>query len=165
MKVRSLYLVNLAEIIQKVEKSVLQFSIETGIDLVSDLTNLFISRVFLEMSEIYKYQHDAFVSFYLDQKIKLHLLDCEGFIKYKRFFRIMEMEVKFPVIIANIEYEKFADMMKGNCPQYDEVIVNHRSFVELFPKLKKVILRAKYNRLNKEIVEDLQNRCKMMLSL
>ena len=116
MKVRSLYLVNLSEIIQKVEKSVLQFSIDTGIDLVSDLTNLFISRVFLEMSEIYKHQHDAFVSFYIDQKIKLHLLDCEGFIKYQRFFRIMELEVKFPVIIANIEYEKFAEMMKGNCP-------------------------------------------------
>ena len=165
MKVRSLYLVNLAEIIQKVEKSVLQFSIDTGIELVSDLTNLFISRVFLEMSEIYKHQHDAFVSFYLDQKIKLHLLDCEGFINYQRFFRIMEMEVKFPVIIANIEYEKFAEMMKRECPEYDEVVANHRSFVELFPKLQKVILRAKYNRLNKEIVEDLQNRCKMMLSL
>ena len=165
MKVRSLYLVNLAEFIQKVEKSVLQFSIDTGIELVSDLTNLFISRVFLEMSEIYKHQHDAFVSFYLDQKIKLHLLDCEGFIKYQRFFRIMEMEVKFPVIIANIEYEKFAEMMKRECPEYDEVVANHRSFVELFPKLQKVILRAKYNRLNKEIVEDLQNRCKMMLSL
>jgi hypothetical protein len=165
MKVRSLYLVNLAEIIQKVEKSVLQFSIDTGIELVSDLTNLFISRVFLEMSEVYKHQHDAFVSFYLDQKIKLHLLDCEGFIKYQRFFRIMELEVKFPVIIANIEYEKFAEMMKRECPEYDEVVANHRSFVELFPKLKKVILRAKYNRLNKEVVEDLQNRCKMMLSL
>jgi hypothetical protein len=165
MKVRSLYLVNLAEIIQKVEKSVLQFSIETGIELVTDLTNLFISRVFLEMSEVYKHQHEAFVSFYLDQKIKLHLLDCEGFIKYQRFFRIMELEVKFPVIIANIEYEKFAEMMKRECPEYDEVVANHRSFVELFPKLKKVILRAKYNRLNKEVVEDIQNRCKMMLSL
>ena len=77
----------------------------------------------------------------------------------------MEMEVKFPVIVANIEFDKFAEMMKENCPQYDEIIGNHRSFVELFPKLKKVILRAKYNRLNKEIVEDLQNRCKMMLSL
>lgn len=165
MKVRSLYLVNLVDIIHKVEQSVLQFSLETGIELVSDLTNLFISRVFLEMSEIYKTQHDAFVSFYIDQKIKLHLLDCEGFINYKRFFRIMEMEVKFPVIVANIEFDKFAEMMKENCPQYDEIIGNHRSFVELFPKLKKVILRAKYNRLNKEIVEDLQNRCKMMLSL
>ena len=152
MKVRSLYLVNLAEIIQKVEKSVLQFSIDTGIELVSDLTNLFISRVFLEMSEVYKHQHDAFVSFYLDQKIKLHLLDCEGFIKYQRFFRIMELEVKFPVIIANIEYEKFAEMMKRECPEYDEVVANHRSFVELFPKLQKVILRAKYNRLIKKLL-------------
>lgn len=165
MKIRSLYLVNLADIIKKVEKSVLQFSVETGIDVVNDLTNLFISRVFLEMSEIYKMQHDAFVAFYIDQKIKLHLLDCEGFILYKRFFRIMELEVKFPVIIANIDYEKFAEMMKGNCPEYDEVVANHRSFVELFPKLKKVITRAKYHRLSKEVVEDIQNRCKMMLSL
>ena len=47
MKIRSLYLVNLADIIKKVEKSVLQFSVETGIDVVNDLTNLFISRVFL----------------------------------------------------------------------------------------------------------------------
>jgi hypothetical protein len=55
--------------------------------------------------------------------------------------------------------------MKGNCPQYDEVIANHRSFAELFPKLKKVIKRAKYHRLGKEVVEDLENRCKMLLSL
>ena len=77
----------------------------------------------------------------------------------------MELEVKFPVIIANIEYEKFVCMMKTNCPQYDEIVANHRSFVDLFPKLKKVITRAKYNRLSKEVVEDIQNRCKMMLSL
>jgi hypothetical protein len=55
--------------------------------------------------------------------------------------------------------------MKGNCPEYDEIIANHRSFAELFPKLQKVIKRAKYHRLSKEVVEDLQNRCKMMLSL
>ena len=165
MKIRSLYLVNLADIIKKVENGVVDFMSETGITVENDLTNLFISRVFLEMSEIYKIQHDAFVAFYIDQKIKLHLLDCEGIIKYKRFFRIMELEIKFPVICANIDYEKFAEMMKGNCPQYDEIIANHRSFVELFPKLQKVIKRAKYYRLNKEVVEDLQNRCKMMLSL
>ena len=165
MKVRSLYLVNLQEIIKKVEKSVLQFSIETGIELVNDLTNLFISRVFLEMSGVYEKQHDAFVSFYIDQKIKLHLLDCEGFINYKRFFRIMELEVKFPVIVANIEYEKFVEMMKGNCPEYDEIVSNHRSFAELFPKLQKVILRAKFHRLSKEVIDDLQNRCKMLMSL
>ena len=66
MKIKSLYLVNLVDIIKKVEKSILEFSSETGIDVVSDLTNLFISRVFLEMSEIYKMQHDAFVAFYID---------------------------------------------------------------------------------------------------
>ena len=145
MKVRSLYLVNLADIIQKVEKSVLQFSIETGIELVSDLTNLFISRVFLEMSEIYKNQHDAFVSFYLDQKIKLHLLDCEGFIKYQRFFRIMELEVKFPVIIANIEYEKFAEMMKTECPEF--VLWNVGRYVRYaaFAGIGKVETVARYS--------------------
>ena len=114
MKIRSLYLVNLADIIKRVENGVVDFMSETGITVENDLTNLFISRVFLEMSEIYKMQHDAFVAFYIDQKIKLHLLDCEGIIKYKRFFRIMELEVKFPVICANIDYEKFAEMMKGN---------------------------------------------------
>ena len=165
MKVRSLFIVDLSEIIKRVEKGIVDFMVETKIDVVNDLTNLFISRVFLEMSEVYKEQHEAFVVFYLDSGIKEHLLDCDGVILYKRFFRIMEKEVKFPVIFANLPCDKFANMMKTECPEYDEVVANHRSFVELFPKLSKVILRAKYHRLKGEVIENVQNKCKMMLSL
>lgn len=165
MKVRSLFIVDLSEIIKRVEKGIVDFMVETKIDVVNDLTNLFISRVFLEMSEVYKEQHEAFVVFYLDIGIKEHLLDCDGVILYKRFFRIMEKEVKFPVIFANLPFDKFANMMKTECPEYDEVVANHRSFVELFPKLSKVILRAKYHRLKGEVIENVQNKCKMMLSL
>lgn len=165
MKVRSLFIVNLSEIIKSVEKGVVDFMVKTQINVVNDLTNLFISRVFLEMSEVYKTQHEAFVVFYLDSEIKEHLLNCEGVILYKRFFRIMEKEVKFPIIIANLPFEMYATMMKKECPEYDEVIANHRSFVELFPKLCKVIERAKYHRLKGEVVDDIKNRCKMMLSL
>lgn len=165
MKVRSLFIVDLSEIIKRVEKGVVDFMVETKIDVVNDLTNLFISRVFLEMSEVYKEHHEAFVVFYLDSGIKEYLLDCEGVINYKRFFRIMEKEVKFPVIFANLPYDKFANMMKTECPEYDEVVANHRSFVELFPKLNKVILRAKYYRLKGEVVDNIKNKCKMMLSL
>ena len=89
---------------------------DTGITLMNDLTNLFISRVFLKMSDTYKSQHEAFVVFYLDSDIKEHLLDCDGIIKYSRFFRIMEKEIKFPVIIGNLRYELFANMMKSECP-------------------------------------------------
>lgn len=138
---------------------------DTGITLMNDLTNLFISRVFLKMSDTYKSQHEAFVVFYLDSDIKEHLLDCDGIIKYSRFFRIMEKEIKFPVIIGNLKYELFANMMKSECPQYDEVVANHRSFAEIFPKLKAVIDRLKFHRLKGEVVDDLQNKCKMLLSL
>lgn len=138
---------------------------DTGITLMNDLTNLFISRVFLKMSDTYKSQHEAFVVFYLDSDIKEHLLDCDGIIKYSRFFRIMEKEIKFPVIIGNLRYELFANMMKSECPQYDEVVANHRSFAEIFPKLKAVIDRLKFHRLKGEVVDDLQNKCKMLLSL
>lgn len=165
MKVRSLFIVDLSELIKRVEKGIVDFMVETKIDVVNDLTNLFISRVFLEMSEVYKEQHEAFVVFYLDSRIKEHLLDCDGVILYKRFFRIMEKEVKFPVIFANLPYDKFANMMKTECPEYDEVVANHRSFVELFPKLKIVIERLKFYRLKGEVVDDIKNKCKMMLSL
>ena len=165
MKVRSLFIVDLSEIIKRVEKGIVDFMVETKIDVVNDLTNLFISRVFLEMSEVYKEQHEAFVVFYLDSGIKEHLLDCEGIILYKRFFRIMEKEVKFPTVIGNLKYELFANMMKTECPEYDEVVANHRSFVELFPKLKIVIERLKFYRLKGEVVDDIKNKCKMMLSL
>jgi hypothetical protein len=76
MKVRSLFIVNLADVIKEVEQGILCFIAETGIDVVNDITNLFISRVFLAMLEIYKTQHEAFVCFYLDQEIKEHLLEC-----------------------------------------------------------------------------------------
>ena len=165
MKVRSLFIVDLSEIIKRVEKGIVDFMVETKIDVVNDLTNLFISRVFLEMSEVYKEQHEAFVVFYLDSEIKEHLLDCEGVILYKRFFRIMEKEVKFPTVIGNLKYELFANMMKTECPEYDEVVANHKSFVELFPKLKAVIERLKFYRLKGEVVDDIKNKCKMMLSL
>ena len=53
MKIKSLYLVNLVDIIKKVEKSVLEFSVETGIDVVNDLTNLLTPVIkYLEHLEI-----------------------------------------------------------------------------------------------------------------
>lgn len=165
MKIRSLFIVDLSNIIREVQKSVLAFMSDTGITLMNDLTNLFISRVFLKMSDTYKSQHEAFVVFYLDADIKEHLLDCDGIIKYSRFFRIMEKEIKFPIVIGNLKYELFANMMKSECPQYDEVVANHRSFAEIFPKLKVVIDRLKFYRLKGEVVDDLQNKCKMLLSL
>lgn len=165
MKVRSLFIVDLAEIIREVESSVVQFMSDRGITVMNDLTNLFISRVFLKMAETYKVQHEAFVVFYLDSDIKEHLLGCEGVIIYERFFRIMEKEIKFPTVIGNLKYELFANMMRTECPEYDEVVANHRSFVELFPKLKVVIERLKFYRLKGEVVDDIKNKCKMMLSL
>ena len=62
-------------------------------------------------------------------------------------------------------YNLFSEMLKTECPEYDEIISNHRSFAELFPSLKKVIERAKFYRLKGEIIDNIKNTCKMLLSL
>lgn len=165
MIVRSLYVVNLVELIMEVNKSVLDFRNEYGIVSVNDLTNLFISRMLMKMVNVYKEMHEAFIVFYLSTTDKAKLLSSKDVVNYKKFLTIIGKKIHFPLYHSSLTYEQYVKMLFTNCPEYEEIMTSHKSFAECLPAFAKIVHNFKYHKINKEVVKDLKALSKCICSL
>lgn len=154
MRVKSLFVVNLGDIVKEVNFSVLQFKNEYGITSISDLTNLFTSRVMARMAEVYKKEHGSFIIFYLNVYDRENMLASKDVINYKRFLGTIEKKVGFPVFYSSLKYEIYVKMLGGDCPEYDEIIMMHRSFADCLPAMFEQIRKFKYHKLMRELIKD-----------
>lgn len=156
MVVRSLYVVNLAELVREVNASVIHFMNEYGITSTNDLTNLFISRMLERMTVVYKEVRGRFIVFFLNVVDREKMLAVKDVVNYKRFLNIVEKRVKFPLCKSTLSYNAFVKMLFTNCPEYDEIMTKHKSFAECFPAFAEIVRKFKYRKINEEIVKDLR---------
>ena len=98
MRIRSIYIVDLNQFIEAINKDVLLFSLDYDVTNVNDLTNLFISRIILKMIEVQKNISNLFVFYYINLNYKEKLIKEGTLIKYKKFFNLIEKKVKFSLI-------------------------------------------------------------------
>lgn len=164
MKVKAIYLVDLSAIIREVNPTVLRFSVKYGVDSVSDLTNLFVSRVIVKMTDVYKEVHSAFVVFYISREHEEELRAARDLINYRRFFTMLK-KVRFPMISSNLPYSLFAEALKGNSPEYDEAVQNHHSFAELAPRLSAYVRKMKFHKIDDELIADEREMMARLTSL
>ena len=80
MRFRSIYIVDLNQFIEAINKDVLLFSLEYDITNVNDLTNLFISRIILKMIEVQKNISNLFVFYYAYATVQI-LAGFQDFLK------------------------------------------------------------------------------------
>lgn len=166
MRVRGLYVVDLAEIIREVNMGVLHFRDEYGITSISDLTNLFSSRMILRMSEVYGSVHEGLIVFYLNRKDREALKAARDFINYGKFLTLVEKKIAIPLFCGNLPYKSFLGMLeKRNCPEYEEMVAIHKSFAEFFPRLAEQARKLRYHQINREMVNDTKNLLKKLTSL
>lgn len=165
MYVRSLFLVDLVSIIKRVNKSVLDFMVEYGVKSISDLTNLFISRVIGEMASVYKEVHNALIVFYIRDSERKELLGMRDVINYKKFFTMMEKRMKFPFTTGGLEYQSYCRMLEGDCPEYEELTQGHRSFAEVLPSVIETVRRLKYHKVNRDLIKNEKNLFLCLTSL
>lgn len=154
MYVRSLYIVDFKSILLKVNKTVLDFMVEYDIKSISDLTNLFISRVIMEMASVYKEVKNALIVFYIKQEEKEILLRTKDVVSYKKFFTLVEKKMGFPFMSGGLVFDSYCNMLKGECPEYEEIVLAHRSFADVLPEMCNAVRRLKYHKVNRDLIKN-----------
>lgn len=165
VKVKSITLINLFSIIEAISKDVLLFSIEYEIKNINDLTNLFISRTILKITENYKNITNSFIFFHISSKNYEKLIEKDDFIKYKKFFNLIRKKIGFPLVISYKEYDDFVEDMKTDDMICEEIMMGYKSFSEFFPKLYEIIRKYRYKKADNEIIKEIKNLVKMLSSI
>ena len=165
MRFRSIYIVDLNQFIEAINKDVLLFSLEYDITNVNDLTNLFISRIILKMIEVQKNISNLFVFYYINLDYKEKLINQGTLIKYKKFFNLIEKKVTFPLISDNNNFKDFIDKLEKNDSLYDEFLLNYHSFSEILPKLIDTVRKYRYKKIDNEVIKEVKNLIKLISSI
>ena len=165
VKVKSITLINLYDIIEAISKDVLLFSIDYDVKSVNDLTNLFISRTILKITDSYKTISNSFIFFYISKDYYDKLKEKNDFIKYKKFFNLIQKKIGFPLIISNENYLDYIDYMKQDDMICEEMMIGYRSFSEFFPNLCSIIQKYRYKKADNEIIKEVKNLVKMLSSI
>lgn len=162
MRVRSLILFDLKNIIIHSNKKVLEFINLYGITNKTDINNLFIYNVLVDILEIYTNNKGGYIIFYLSQDDFNDLNDSKTEINYKKFIKIITKKIKFPIIISSIGFYYFCKLMATDCPEYEEITASYCMLGEFLDDIIKIVKKLKFYKLEKELVSDLKKRFKLL---
>ena len=163
MRIRSLILFDLKDIIIHSNSKVLEFINLYNIKNKTDISNLFVFNALLKILEIYKNNKNGLIVFYISQN-DFNQLREKSEINYSKFIKIITKTVNFPIIISNIGFSYFCSLMATNCPEYDEIIENYVFLSAIFDDLVKVIKKLKFYKIENDFILDLKNRLKLITS-
>lgn len=128
----------------------------------TDINNLFIYNVLVDILEIYANNKGGYIIFYISQEDFNELNDSKTEINYKKFIKIITKKIKFPIIISSISFYYFCKLMATDCPEYEEITASYSFLSEFFDDIIKVIKKLKFYKLEKEVVNDLKKRFKLL---
>lgn len=167
MRVKSIILFDLSDIIKDVNREVLKYNIEYGLSSKRDLTNLFLSAVFIRMVECYLKDKTKFTTFFISKQHREEMMNTDKscLINYKKFLKLVDKTFDFPLIESNLEYKFFVELLKGDAPEYDEIIQNHRSFAEIMPKMYEIVSKLKFSKLCQTLLGDNKNLFQLLQTL
>ena len=165
MEIKSLFFIDLNSIIEAVNKSVLLFSLEYEVKNVNDLTNLFISRVLLNMVEKYKENKSKFIFFFISETDKEKIMSHKDFINYKKFFNLIYKKIGFPLLSDQKRFMEYCEEIRDNELIYEELVSKYVSFSELFPKFANVVRKYRYKKIDNEIIREIKNLVNLLSSI
>lgn len=161
MRIRSLILFDLKNVIIYSNKKVLEFIALYNITNKTDINNLFIYYSLSNIIELYKNNKNGLIVFYLSQE-DFDILHEKNDINYSRFIKIITKQIKFPIIISSLKFSYFCSLMATNCPEYDEIVENYVFISSIFDDIVKVVKNLKFYKIERNIVNDIKERFKII---
>ena len=161
MRVRSLILFDLKNTIIYSNKKVLEYISLYNISSKTDINNLFIFFSLSNILEIYKENKNGMIVFYLSAD-DYNSLQENTEINYSKFLKIIMKKIKFPIIVSSLPFSYFCSLMATDCPQYDEIIENYTFLPSIFDDIVKLIKKLKFYKLEKDMVNNLKERIKLI---
>lgn len=161
MRVRSLILFDLKNTIIHSNKKVLEYISLYSIKNKTDINNLFIFFSLSNLLEIYKNNKNGMIVFYLSNE-DYNSLQENTEINYSKFLKIIMKKIKFPIIVSSLPFSYFCSLMATDCPQYDEIIESYTFLPSIFDDIIKLIKKLKFYKLEREIINNLKERLKLV---
>lgn len=161
MRIKSLILFDLKNVIIHSNKQTLEFITLYSITNKTDINNLFVYNALLNILEIYKNNKNGLVTFYLFQNDFNELLESTE-INYNKFIKIITKRIDFPIIISKFSFEFFCKRLQTDCPEYDEIIDNYKFLSTIFDDIIKLIKKLKFYKIEDELVNNLKERFKLI---
>jgi hypothetical protein len=162
MRIRSLILFDLKDTIIHSNKKVLEFISLYNITNKTDINNLFIYNALLHILEIYKNNKGGLIVFYLSQEVFNELQEAKEEINYKKFIKLITKKIKFPIIISSLTFHYFCSLMETNCPEYDEIVEEYIFLSSIFDDIIKTIKKLKFYKIEKDLVNNLKEKFKLI---
>lgn len=161
MRIRSLILFDLKNTIIYSNSKVLEFISLYDIKSKTDINNLFVFFALSHLIKIYKETKNGMIIFYFSQDDYNELQENTE-INYSKFLKIIMKKIKFPIIISNLSFNYFCSLMATNCPEYDEIVNGYEFAPSMFDDIVKLIKKLKFYKLEKELLNDLKERIKLV---
>lgn len=164
MKVKSIYFINLEEIIYKSNQKCIKFIAEFNTNNKKDLTNLFLHYFIYHILEIHSNNKNLLIILYMNQDIMNNLIINNDLINYKKFIRLITKTIKFPLVISTIDYITFFNLLNSDCAEYDEIVNNYIFLTDLFPKLVKYVKSLNFTKIENDFIIDLKRKMQTLIT-
>lgn len=164
VSVKSLSLFNLDTIISANAKKLIDFIFQYQIESKQDIYSLFCYYNFCDILNIYK-ENGGIIVFYLSTKCHNWLLEDSGIIRdinFSRFIKLITKRIRFPIIISNLSFAGFEQMLSEDSPEYDELINDYEFLSSLYEDIVSVIKNLKFYSLENELLKDVKAQIKLL---
>lgn len=162
--VKSIVLFNLDEIVSANAKKLLDFIFQYNIDNKQDIYSLFVFFNLSDILDVYK-NNKGIIVFYLSTKCHNWLLEEEGIVRgmdFKKFIKLITKRIRFPIIISNLSFLAFENMLKEDSPEYDELIAGYQFISSLFDDIVRVIKQLRFYRLENQLLSSVKEQIKLI---
>lgn len=162
--IKSLNLFNLDEIVSANAKKLLEFIFQYKIDNKQDIYSLFVFFNLSDIIDVYK-NNEGMIVFYMSTKCHNWLLEDEGIIRgmdFKKFIKLITKRIRFPIIISNLSFSAFENMLKEDNPEYDEIVANYEFISSLYDDIINVIKQLRFYQLENELLSSVKEQIKLI---
>lgn len=164
--VKSINLFNLDELIAENAKKLIEFIFQYHIENKQDIYSLFCYYNLKDILDIYK-NNEGLIVFYLSTKCHNWINEDEGIVRgmdFSKFSRLITKRIQFPIIISNLSFNGFKQLLSDDSPEYDELINDYQFISSYFDDIVRVIKNLRFYSLENELLGDIKSQIKLLAS-
>lgn len=162
--IKSIVLFNLDEIISSNAKKLIEFIFQYNISNKQDIYSLFCFYNLSDILDVYK-NNKGIIVFYMSLKCQSWLLEEDGIIKgmnFNKFIKLITKRIQFPIIISNLSFKGFQNILKENSPEYDELITNYKFLSTIYDDIADVIKKLKFYSIEDKLLKPVNEKIKLI---
>lgn len=164
VSIKSISLFNIDDIITNNAKKLIEFLHQYKITNKQDIYSLFVYYNLCDILDTYR-NNEGIIVFYMSTKCQNWIMEDEGIVRdmnFAKFIKLITKRIRFPIIISNLSFNGFKQMLSDNSPEYDEIIADYQFLGTLYDDIVDVIKKLKFYALEDELLKSVKEQIKLI---